>query len=117
MLTVYTSNLETIPSKLVWVKGRFCAWKAAYREDAERIIAAYLGKEFRAFTRRGVIVDVRETGLKGRSFLWRNNNEECWIAYMPDIQANTPLAPSRILCIVKKTGEIIYDGSEGGKRE
>ena len=84
------------------------------RADAKQIVVEYLGESFRSYTAKMPILDINETGVKGRNFLGKCAFEECWVAYMTDNRTRFSLAPSRIICILKKTGEIVYDGSEGG---
>lgn len=84
------------------------------RTDAKRIVVDYLGESLQSYADKMPILDINETGVRGRNFLGGFAFEECWVAYMTDSRTRFRLAPSRIICILKKTGEIIYDGSEGG---
>ena len=84
------------------------------RKDAEQIVSAYLGTSFQSLADKMFILDISETGIKGRAFLGEYGQENCWVVYMPDIKARSTLSPSRIICILKADGAIVYDGCEGG---
>jgi hypothetical protein len=84
------------------------------RKDAEQIVAAYLGGRFQSLADKMFILDMNETGIKGRAFLGEYGQDDCWVVYVPDIMARSTLSPSRIICIQKMSGAVVYDGSEGG---
>lgn len=83
------------------------------RKEAERIASAYFGERWRSNAKMHVL-DINETGLRSRDCLGLSAVEDCWVAYVPDGAASSTLSPSRIICILKVTGEVVYDGSEGG---
>ncbi len=89
--------------------------KLLSRNDAVRIVKDYLGKDFQTLEGRMHVFNVNETGIKGRGYLGKNARTECWVMYMKNDRAQTVQSPSRIICILKNTGEIVYDGSEGGE--
>ncbi len=81
------------------------------------ILAKYLGTRYGQLRPRMVVRDIRETGVKTRKLLDQAILDNCWVVFMPDDSAQTVLSPSRIICIHKKTGAILFDGSEAGQQE
>ncbi len=78
------------------------------------ILSKYLGSSYDQLRQKMIVRDVRETGLNTRKLLNEAGIENCWVVFMPDRTSLSVLSPSRIICIHKKTGSILFDGSEGG---
>ena len=82
--------------------------------EAEGIARAYLGDTLNSGGKIRVL-DIADTDMMGRYFLGRHARADCWIAYVVDGKMSScAAAPSRVICILKNTGEIVYDGNEDG---
>ncbi len=81
---------------------------------AEGIVRAYLGD---AIENHGNIrvFDIEDTDMMGRYILGRHARADCWVVYVESGIMTDADALLRVICILKKTGEIIYDGSEDGR--
>ncbi len=83
--------------------------KLSYSE-VEETARAYLGKSFDP--RRGLhVLDIADTDII-EWFFGRHAHSDCWVVYIADHTISCAAAPSRVLCILKQTGEIVYDGSD-----
>ncbi len=78
------------------------------------ILGQYLGSLYGQLRSKMVVRDIKETGLNTRKLLNKAGLDNCWVVFMPDHTSPSVLSPSRIICIHKKTGAILFDGSEGG---
>ncbi len=78
------------------------------------VLSKYLGSSYDQLRHKMIVRDVRETGLNTRKLLNDAGLKNCWVVFMPDHTSLSVLSPSRIICVHKKTGSILFDGSEGG---
>ncbi len=81
------------------------------------ILSKYLGSLYGEFRSKMVVRDIKETGLNTRTLLNQKALQNCWVVFMPNHTSQSVLSPSRIICIHKKTGAILYDGCESGLRK
>ena len=83
---------------------------------ALKLIEKSLGDAFESI-RDGIhILDIDETGIKGRIYPDVGQLRNCWVVYVPNEEQTHCLHPSHIICIDKISGRVIYDGSECGKK-
>ncbi len=81
------------------------------------ILLKYLGSLYEQLRPKMVVRDIKETGLTSRGQLNQAGLKDCWVVFMPNESSQCILAPSRVICIHKKTGAILFDGSEAGQQE
>ncbi len=93
-----------------------CRRNASYitKQEVERLVQAYLGDGYQSIHGRVFILDAKETGIRERKHLQDRVQEDCWVVYVPNRGgAQSVLSPSRIIVIRKRTGAVVFDGSEG----
>ncbi|MFA5321450.1 MAG: hypothetical protein WC373_02155 [Smithella sp.] len=75
------------------------------RKDASRIIRRHLIKTI------PLVFEIQEGVPKGCLFYNMPEDEPCWTAHIPS--QKPMIGSARYICISKKSGKVIYDGSKG----
>jgi hypothetical protein len=77
-------------------------------EQAYRIAIKYLGEQMRGRIKLASLVPMM-------NIYDRDRLKSSWVVRVPSPLGQSMTGPGRIICISRKTGKILYDGSDGGE--